>query len=781
MLPLHLATQPWLEEKKILVLQPRRLAAKTVAARMAELLEEAVGGTVGYQIRLEKRTSSKTRIEIITEGLLTRRLISDPELRDVGLIIFDEFHERSVHADIGLVLAHETSTVLRDDLKILVMSATLGSLTDHPVFSEAWRYSFEAAPHPLDIRYRHPEPRQPSWQYTATAIKDAYHQHPGDILAFLPGSYEIERCAEALRGSNLAAEILPLFGELPYEDQRVAISPDPRGRRKIVLATPIAETSLTIEGVRVVVDSGLHKISRSTTLGSTELSTERVSQDAAHQRAGRAARTNSGVCIRLWSEQEHKTLRAAREPEVSRIDLTQALLDLAVWGVRDFTTFQWLTAPPQRAIVDGVATLARLGAIDAAGGVTERGKQLASLGTHPRLGSMALAARTYGLEEIAAALIPLIEERGSRSSRSHTASLLSQLDDCLSQRGPTRVRDLHERWRKRIQGLPLPEVRPTRGVDSTTAPGFLLAFAYPERVARRREAGGIRYLLASGRGAILREGDPLKDSEFIVVADVHDHHDDGRILQAAPLEPILLNDLLSSLVTSEVSSTFDEQKGQLNTSIQRRVGAIVLSEASSPLDTPASRREALVSFLMRPEGFSRLPFSDDLRALQSRVMWARTVAPEESFPDISPEHLRETVSEWLAPRIPDSGRLQALTQQIVESAVQALLTGHLRYRLQLIAPETLSLPSGKNRRISYAVEEGPSFEAMIQELFGVTETPLIGEKKKPATVYLLSPARRPMQVTRDLANFWKSGYPQIRKELRGRYPKHKWPEDPCAN
>ncbi len=780
-LPLLLAEQPWLAGKKILVLQPRRLAAKGVAQRMAEMLQEGVGEQVGYQIRLDHKVSKRTRIEIITEGLLTRRLISEPELNDVGLVIFDEFHERSIHADIGLALIREVISTLRPDLKVLVMSATLGSLTNHPLFSSAWSYKFTTEPHPLTITYRHPEPRQRVWEYTAHAIKAALLQHEGDLLAFLPGAFEILRCKELLEGARINADVFPLFGDLPYDEQRNALLASPKGRRKVVLATTIAETSLTIEGVRIVVDSGYHKIARIETTGGTSLKTERISRDSADQRAGRAARTDSGVCIRLWSEQEHLTLRATREPEIQRSDLTQTALELAAWGVRDLSRFEWLTAPSTTAAQEAVHILQRLGALDQNGLITERGKALVDIGTHPRLGSLCLEAQKFGVSPVAAAIVAVLEERPSTRTSTHTANIQPLVESLLdgSYRGSSRLSELSERWRRRLEAKPSRD-KTTQSLQSEAACGALLAVAFPERIAQRRDPESARYLLASGGGAALREGDPLAKHEFIVVADMQNRGDDGAIALAAPLDERLLSGPLLHLVTRERRTQFNEQRGSLESRDTHSLGAIILREG--PLqDVPRmERREALMQYLRTEEGFHRLNLPDSYAAIRDRINWGQTTYADSGFPNLSDHSLREAVSEWLAPFVPEDARLSSITPTIIDTALSTLLPWSLRKELDRLAPESLSLPNGKQRRLRYDSVEGPVLEAMIQELFGLADTPRIGPNKTPVTLHLLSPARRPMQVTRDLRSFWKNGYPLVRKELRGRYPKHRWPEDPLS-
>lgn len=782
-LPLHLAEQPEFAGKKVLVLQPRRLAAKSVALRMAELLGDTVGGVVGYHMRLERRVSKRTQVEVLTEGLLTRRIISDPELRDVAAVIFDEFHERSIHADTGLALMHEVLSVLRPDMRIIVMSATLGDISDHPLFASARQYRLGVKPHPLTISHVAPEPRLPLWQQVATAIKSALRDHSGDLLAFLPGRYEIERCSEILRNSGSSGDmagidILPLYGELPYEEQRRAIAPAVANRRKIVLATTLAETSITIEGVRIVVDSGYHKIARSTSTGASTLRQERISRDSADQRAGRAARTAPGVCIRLWSQQEHFALRATREPEILRSDITTTVLQLAAWGVRDFKSFSWLTPPPVQLVESALDTLTRIGAIAADGTVTPSGRRIAELGNHPRLGALCLAAKRLGHADTAAGLVTLLEERDTTRGHASGADIRPRHAAISSNKGiPERLRDLKRTWQERISRLPEDTDLTTRMTDED-ALGFLAAVAFPERIARRRTEDGFRYLLANGSGATLTPGDPLRSAEFLVVTELQERQDDSLIHGATPLNPNLFDGPLKNLVTSTVRQQFDSARGTLSSFVLDAVGAIVLKERPHLLLSGEAKRSALRDFITTPDGFERLPFPESFLSLQSRCAWVRSIDPQTSLPDISTERLRATLDDWLSPLLPEDGRLTSVTTTLLEGALSTILPWRTLELLDKEAPECISLPNGKTRRIIYHPSDGPILEAMIQELFTLESTPLLGSRRHPLTLHLLSPARRPMQVTSDLGSFWKNGYPLVRKELRGRYPKHKWPEDP---
>jgi ATP-dependent helicase HrpB len=770
-LPLALAECPWLSSKKILVLQPRRVAARGVAAQMSRLLGEGIGERVGYQVRLDRRISEQTTVEVLTEGILSRRIISDPELRDVGLIIFDEFHERGINADLSFGLAHEVQGSLRPDLKLVIMSATMGSAARCPLFRGAWEYSFQAAPHTLSISYVHPEPRRPIWETVASSIVNALLDHPGDLLAFLPGRGEIERVHEHLSRRSLPVVIRELYGEQSLEEQQAAISPDSKGGRKVVLATPVAETSLTIEGVRIVVDSGLHKVARSTANGINSLTTERITVDAADQRAGRAARMASGVCIRLWSEYEHRTMRAEREPEVARVDLTPMALDLAAWGVTDPLTFSWITPPTAAQAQTARAALLEVGAVSADGSITDRGKQLATLGLHPRFGAMCLTARALNVTDLCAELLALFEERLPRRDSADITPLLGRR---------SRSSEVVAQWRRRLESLPqMGSAAPPRTPAECTAE-YLLATAWPGRIARRREEGASRYLLATGEGVELSQGDPLKMKEFILVTHLQESTEPGRIFVhgALPLDAKLFDGALAHLLTTETVSSFSEASGTLSSLERLRCGALILKERAVSGTSSEARTAALLDYLSTESGFARLRFSAEISSLRERTTWLSPHMPTLGLPHLDDITLRSTLSEWLAPFLGQEPSLAALSSGRIDEAVRALLSWEQQQSLDREAPKALSLPNGRTRPLTYDPVTGPYAEVLLQDLFGLADTPTIGTRRTPITLHILSPARRPVQVTRDLGNFWRSTYAEVRKELRGRYPKHRWPDDP---
>ena len=782
-LPLALLEHLSLEGGSILILQPRRIAAKSVASRMAELLNEQVGTTVGYSVRLESKRSKSTRIEVITEGLLTRRLIADPSLSGVGAVIFDEFHERSMHADVSLALTLETISVLRPDLKLVIMSATLGESLPKSYLSTAWRYTFDGNTFPVTIRYEPGDNREPIWQRVGSAIKSAVVRYEGDLLAFLPGAFEIRRTQEILERSRMDGIVVPLYGDLPFHQQAAAMYRDPQGRRKIVLATTIAETSLTIEGVTTVIDSGTHKVARVTPSGLSSLSTEPISRDAADQRAGRAGRTAPGVCIRLWSEQEHLTRRPFREPEVLRSDLTAPLLDLAAWGIHDPEHFTWVSPPPRASLESGRDTLRALRAINHDGAITNHGRTLASLGAHPRLGNLATTARALSCEPLAARLITILEERDILGPTSPSASIHTRLDAFSTsgrqRHSAHRLVEMSDRWLDRILSIPAPSSRSSFEGPEEDVVALLLGSAFPERIARRREEDAHRYLLASGKGASLKVEDPLRQAEFIVACDIQETGGDLAIRIAAPLSAHLLHRELSHLLSTRHEVRLDAKTGALSASEVTRIGAILVASRTGCRASDEEISAAFCAWLESDEGWQKIPWSDEILALLSRLHWARMRQGDApTLPDLSKEALRSSITDWLLPHLPTPPSLKGVTERVVTQAIEAMLPWSTKKELDDIAPATYTIPTGRARPLDYSAGNSPRFEARIQDLFGLLDTPRIGRLRVPATILLLSPAHRPVQVTQDLANFWRVGYPEVRKELRGRYPKHKWPEDP---
>lgn len=805
-LPLELLNEPWLRGQKIWMLQPRRLAARNVAARMADLLGEPVGQTVGYQVRFERRVGPATRIEVLTEGILTRRLQQDPSLEGVGLILFDEFHERSLQADLGLALCREVQQALREDLRLLLMSATLdgeglGRLLRAPVLTAQGRQ------YPVEIRYLPRDPEGPLPGVVASAVSRALAQHEGDVLVFLPGVSEIARVQRLLAERHPEVRLTPLYGDLPLSAQQAAILPDPT-QRKVVLATSIAETSLTIEGIRVVVDSGYSRLPRfDPSSGLTRLETLRVTRDAAQQRAGRAGRLGPGVCYRLWSPATDGQLLQERRPEILEADLASLVLELARWGVHDplansgqdpsvyaqcaaprrgagvawggvHYALDWVTPPPAGAIRQARDLLAALGALEGST-LTERGRQMLEWPTHPRLAHLLLEGQALGQGALAADVAALLEERDPLP-REAGADLGLRLEALRHWRQTqralhgaetsvlSRVERLSQEWRKRLG------VSADNRPPEETAVGRLVALAYPDRLAGLREGERLRYRLSGGRGVRLGEDDPLAGTPWLAVAHLDAGQEEGRIYLAAPVEP----EHLTPLVRPVEHVVWDARKGVLLAQRELRIGELVLAkEPLSDLE-PGKRREVLCQVL-RSEGLALLSWTEELRQWQARVLSLRSWRPEEGWPDISDTHLLETLEDWLAPWLDRVSRREDFAQLELESLLGSLLPWPLPARLEALAPSRLKVPSGSYIKLVYHPDGSPPVLAVkLQELFGLAETPTINEGRTPVLLHLLSPAGRPIQVTQDLKSFWNHTYPAVRKELRGRYSKHPWPEDP---
>ncbi|GIW36459.1 MAG: ATP-dependent helicase HrpB [Meiothermus sp.] len=776
-LPLELLEEPWLLGQKIWMLQPRRLAARNAAARMAALLGEETGQTVGYRVRFESRVGPQTRIEVLTEGILTRRLQKDPGLAGVGLVIFDEFHERSLQADLGLVLCREVQQALREDLRILLMSATLdteglGRLLEAPVVTAEGRL------YPVEVRYLPRDPEGPLPGVVAGAVSRALAEHPGDILVFLPGVGEIARTQRLLAERHPEVKITPLYGDLPLAAQQAAILPDPQ-RRKVVLSTSIAETSLTIEGIRVVVDSGYSRLPRfDAKSGLTRLETVRVTQDAAEQRRGRAGRLGPGVCYRLWSQATHGQLLKERRPEILEADLAPLVLELAQWGVQDPHKLDWVTPPPAGALRQARALLEALGALEGQA-LTERGKAMLEWPTHPRLAHLLLEGQALRQSALAADLAALLEERDPlpRGAGADVGLRLQALRHWrqsgkpLHQAEPgvlARIERLSEQWRHRL------------GVAADNHPpeerrvGMLIATAYPDRLARLREGERLRYRLSGGRGVRLDENDLLAGTPWLAVAHLDAGQEEGRIFLAAPVEPQDLAPLARPVETV----AWDAQTGVLLAQRELRVGEVVLSREPLPRLDPAQRLEVLCR-VVRTEGLSLLPWTEELRQWQARVLCLRSWRPEEGWPDVSDEHLLDTLEDWLAPWLEGVSRRADFARLELERILGGFLPWPLPARLDALAPTRLQVPSGSRVRLTYYPDGSPPVLAVkLQEMFGLADTPTVNEGRTRVLLHLLSPAQRPIQVTQDLKSFWNHTYPEVRKELRGRYPKHPWPEDP---
>jgi ATP-dependent helicase HrpB len=778
--PPALLDATWLGGRKILLLEPRRLAARAAARFMARAFGERVGETVGYRVRLDASIGPRTRIEVVTEGILTRRLQDDPALEDVGLVVFDEFHERSLQADLGLALCLDSQSALRPDLRLLVMSATLDGAAVADLLDGAPRLTGAGREYPVDVRYR---PIAPSWtrerrrycEDVARTVLGVLSEEPGSLLVFLPGAGEIRRVEEALGAAAPGPDvsIAPLHGQLPASAQDAAIQPAPAGRRKIVLATAIAETSLTIEGIRVVIDAGLMRRPRfDPNTGLTGLVTLPVSQAAAAQRAGRAGRLEPGVCYRLWPQHQH--LLAQGASEILEADLAPLVLELAQWGVREAAQLRWLDPPPAAHLAQAIRLLQQLGALDANARITAHGRAMRELGVHPRLAHMMLRGRELGGGRLACELAALLEEgdplRTGEVDIVARIERLRGLDGGASERGALRSwRELAGQWQRQLGCAPAPADHADLALS-----GVLLAFAYPDRIAQRRAGPDNRFLLSSGRGARFLEAEPLAAADWIVAAHV-DGAREARIFLAAPITRAQLLEHHEDRISERTFVAWDEREQAVQARRQQQLGELVLADEPWTQAGAAAVRAALLEGIRRA-GAACLPWTDAARELQARIGFLHRLAPNE-WPDSGDEALLATLGDWLAPWLEGMSRLAHLRRLDLHAALRARLSWTQQRELDELAPATLTVPSGSRVRLDYR-EETPVLAVRLQEMFGLTETPRIAGGRVPVLLHLLSPARRPMQITRDLAAFWQGAYHEVKKELKGRYPKHHWPDDP---
>lgn len=783
--PLALLDAPWLAGQRMIMLEPRRLAARAAAARMAETLGEAVGQTVGYRIRFESKVSAATRIEVVTEGILTRMLQDDPSLSGIGLVIFDEFHERSLNADLGLALCLESQGALRDDLKILVMSATLDGGPVARLMGDAPMVTSEGRAFPVATRFlARPEPRRFA-DGVAAAVVQALREEEGDVLVFLPGAGEIRR-VESLLSEHPATRgvtTAPLYGDLPAEAQDRAIRRGGDGR-KVVLATAIAETSLTIDGVRVVVDGGQMRVPRfDPSSGMTRLVTLPVSRASADQRRGRAGRTAPGVCYRLWSEAEDRALQLFTAPEVTEADLAPLALDLAQWGIADANSLAWLDAPPAAALAQARDLLAELGAVDGGGRITGHGRAMNRLAMHPRLAHMILRARDLGLGGLACDLAAILgerdvikAERGFRDSdvRLRLDALRGQSEQvrglAVDRGALARVRQAAKEWRRRV-GLK-PGQEDGEGLDA----GIVLAFAYPDRIARRRPGGEPRYALSGGRGALFADAEPLSAEEWLVAAELDGDRREARIFLAAALTKAEIEEHFAESIRSVETVAWDRRDEMVRASRQRRLFALVLDEQKLDSAAPDALATAMAEGV-RVMGLACLPWSGELSKWRERVELLRRLDPDGGWPDLSDPALVDGLEEWLAPYLTGITRRAHLTRLDLSQALRGLVPWDMARRLDDLLPTHVTVPSGSRVPIDYSGET-PVLAVRLQEMFGCADTPRILDGKVPLLLHLLSPARRPVQVTRDLASFWANAYHAVKADLKGQYPKHWWPDDP---
>jgi len=775
--PLVLAGEEWAQNKRrILVLEPRRLAARAAAERMAKTLGERVGETVGLRVRFGSKLSRKTRIEILTEGVFTRLILDDPMLDGVAAVLFDEFHERSLDADLGLALARDVQRGLREDLRLLVMSATIDGARVASLLGDAPVIAAEGRAFPVETRYlgRDARPIEPQ---IADAIVRAMRADTGSLLAFLPGAGEIRRTQALLDGRfDPSVDVVALYGALAADEQDRAIAPSPPGRRKVVLATSIAETSITIEGVRIVIDSGLARVPRyEPDVGVTRLETVRVSRAAADQRRGRAGRTEPGICYRLWDEPQTAALEPFSRPEILSADLSSLALDLAAWGSGS-ENLAFLDPPPRPALAEAKALLAELGAIDGDGRITEEGKKLRRLPLPPRLARMVVDAAAEGAALPAAEIALVIGERGLAGDDVDLTHRFAAFHRDRSSRA-REARALARRWAEIAESSasPLAQSAPLNGEASI---GAWLALAYPERVAKNRGGAAGAFVLANGRGAQIDPASPLAREPYLAVAELAGSAAAGRILLAAPIGLAEIEARFADRIVTREDIAFDPASASLRLRRLRRFGAITLSE--QPMSAAASEAAArILAEGIARLGIDRLPWTKALRQWRDRVMFLRASEGDE-WPDLSDAALAATVNAWLGPSLAAKTELRDITTDDLETALNALLPWPLKRRIEAEAPTHFAAPTGSRVPIDYQAEGGPKIAIRVQELFGLDRHPAIAGGRIPLLIELLSPAHRPVQMTRDLPGFWRGSYAAVRAEMRGRYPKHPWPDDPLA-
>jgi ATP-dependent helicase HrpB len=794
MVPLALLDEPWLAGRSILMLEPRRLAARAAAGRMSQLRNERVGETVGYRIRFDSQVSKATRIEVLTEGILTRRLQSDSALEGVGLVIFDEFHERHLHADLALALTVDCQRGLREDLKILVMSATLDGAGIARLLGNAPIVTSEGRMYPVDTVYAARDLEGPIAPHVAETVQRALREREGDALVFLPGAREIRQTQELLEARLKDVDVLPLYGDLPWEAQDRALRPG--ARRKVVLATPIAETSLTIDGVRIVVDAGYARSPQFDPVsGLSRLVTHRISRASSEQRAGRAGRLAPGACYRLWTETTQRGLVPFATPEIRAADLAPLALELAAWGVKDANALAWLDPPPAPAMAQARALLAELDALDGQGAITGTGREMVRLPVHPRLAHMLLSARPLGLDALACDVAALLSERDvmvgeARRSVDFTARLEALAafrrqgrQGAQSHRADpnacARVVQASDQWRRLIKAG-----RNDGGIGDADV-GLLVALAYPDRVAQQRGADSNRYLLANGRGARLHESEIRMRQPWLAIAALEDAPgrtvggapQEGPIYLAAPVRPEQLRQYLSHHVRGTEGVRWDEREQAVTAAREERYGELVLDSKPVANPDPEQVRAAMLEGIRRL-GIDSLPWTDEAREFQARVLCMRGWFPEEDWPDLSDTALSASLDAWLAPWLEGITRRSHLSRLDLYSVLKAQLDWKRQQELDAQAPTHLVVPSGNRHRLEYRPGEAPVLAVKLQEMFGLADTPRVARGRVPVTLHLLSPARRPIQVTQDLKGFWQRTYAEVKKELKGRYPKHPWPDDP---
>ncbi len=797
--PLALLDRPWCQGGKILMLEPRRLAARAAAQRMAQTLGEGVGETVGYRILLDSKVGKNTKIEVITEGILTRRLQRDPALEGVAAVIFDEFHERSLQADLGLALCLDSQAGLREDLRLLVMSATLDVEPVAALMADAPVISSEGRNFPVDIHYLGDPVRRGGRssgradfafnRAVVSAVLQALDEQRGSLLVFLPGEAEIRRVDRLLCSSPLpqSTTVIPLYGALSQTEQDQALRPAPPGVRKVVLATAIAETSLTIEGIEVVIDGGRSREPRfDPQSGMSRLVTETVSLAGATQRAGRAGRLGPGVCYRLWDKAGEGAFRRFRQPEISNADLTPLALDLANWGIRDPAALKWLTAPPEAPLDQARDLLGELGALDPKGLITAHGRQVAQLAMHPRLAHMVIGGGKWGLAKAAFGVAALLSQRdiaerpengpGPVDLNLRVAALNGETTSLqINRNGLNRARTLVKQWSNR--GPKITGENQQAALPAEDHTGVLIALAYPDRVAGRRPGDDGRYHTTNGRGAALAKQDPLSQNPYLAVAEVTGDNREARIRTAANLSLASLERVFGEQITELETAVWDRQSNCVLARRQKKLGALVLSDRPAKTIPKDQITRALCTGI-RDRGLDRLPWTSESRQWLQRVRcWYQTTG---RGPNLSDEHLLTNLDDWLGPYLHGMTRLEHLKSLDLPGILKSMLDWSAQQDLHTTVPSHFVVASGSRIAIDYDDPSAPALPVKLQEMFGTTETPRIALGQLPLTLHLLSPAGRPLQITQDLAAFWGNAYPQVKAEMKGRYPKHPWPDDPLA-
>lgn len=775
LVPLTLLNEPWLKGKKILMLEPRRLAAKTVATRMAHLINEPIGDKVGYRIRFENKTSKNTRLEVLTEGILTRMIQEDNSLEDVGLVIFDEFHERSIHADIAMALCREAQSILRPDIRILIMSATL----DMPKLSDMLQAPIVESKgrlFPVEVEFTGDADMKMLPELMSRVIKSAVNKNDGDVLAFLPGQGEIKRCQEILQNSLKNFVILPLYGQLPPNKQFAAITPNKDGKRKVVLATNIAETSLTIEGIKIVVDSGFERVSKfNPNSGLSRLETILISKQSADQRKGRAGRLSEGTCYRMWTKATHSRLAETGTPEIEQADLSSLMLDMAKWGVIDPSELNWLSPPPRKNVIKANQLLHEIEALEN-NRITDHGKRLNKLPTHPRIAHMLVKAEEEGQLALATDIAPLFEEKDPLPQEPgidiniRIEALRRYRRDKVGQKSLGRIEKLASQYRK------LFDIKTDNGPVNDFETGLLIATAYPERIACARPGNNAQFQMANGKLASAGHRDDLANEPWLAVANVSERDHSGKIFSASPINPTDL----APLIKHKEIITWNTKNGGLVAESQMRIGNIILKSTPLPDPNPKALIKA-ISDAIKKQGSSLLDWNEEVSQWQNRIISLKKWNPIQKWPDVQMSTLLLTNSEWLTPYLIGIKKPADLKKLNLFEILEYSLPIELQATLKKFAPQKVKLPNGTYAKLEYQENASPPVLSVpLQRCFGMLKTPSVNNGKVNVLMHLLSPGYKIVQVTSDLESFWSGTYFEIRKELKIRYHKHAWPENPTA-